>query len=206
MRIGLDPRTRRLLRRLPPTNIYSLAEVALIGLLAVQCARLFWTVLTPVGSVGEWQASVPAAPVAAASPELLATFDPFFRLAGDTAPVAVTSLDLKLFGVREDRASGRGSAIIGIPEGQQRSFVVGEEIMPGVVLVGVGFDHVTITRSGAREQVFIDQSAPAEVVTPQSPPQSPPPAIPTAAPPAPAPAAPTPQPAAEASPQNGNAQ
>ena len=65
-------------------------------------------------------------------------------------PVVVTSLNLKLYGVREDRATGRGSAIIALPDGRQLSFAVGEEIMPGVTLTAVGFDNVTISRGGAR--------------------------------------------------------
>ena len=72
--------------------------------------------------------------------------------------MVVTALNIQLFGTREDRATGRGSAIIATPDGRQTSFLVGEEIMPGVMLTGVGFDHVTITRGGVAEQLFIDQS------------------------------------------------
>ncbi len=174
MRLTLDPRARRLLRRMPRTNVYSALELLLLSLLAMQCARLVWTIVTPVGPVGEWKASSALRPVAAPSPDLLGSFDPFFRLANaSNAPVVVTSLNLKLYGVRENRASGRGSAIISTPDGQQRSFAVGEEIVPGVVLTAVGFDNVTITRAGAPEQLFLDQSPPANgagtIVTPPPP-------------------------------------
>ena len=108
----------------------------------------------------------------------LGSFDPFFRLESGGAGV-VTSLNLKLFGVREDRATGRGSAIIALPDGRQSSFAVGEEIMPGVTLAEVGFDSVTINHQGSREQIFLDQSRPAQAVGPAGP----------AAPAAPAPAA-----------------
>ena len=74
----------------------------------------------------------------------------------------MTSLNLKLYGVREDRATGRGAAIIALPDGRQLSFAVGEEIMPGVTLTAVGFDNVTISRGGAAEQIFLDQSGPAQ--------------------------------------------
>jgi general secretion pathway protein C len=142
-------------------------ELVLLSLLALQCARLVWTIVTPVGPVGDWKASSALRPVLPRSTGL-SSFDPFFRLSGaSTAPVVVTSLDLKLFGVREDRASGRGSAIISTPDGQQRNFLVGEEIVPGVTLTSVGFDGVTISRSGTAEQLFLDQSSPAQVVAPQ---------------------------------------
>ena len=171
MRLALDPRARRLLRRLPRNTVYSAMELVLLSLLAVQCARLAWTLVTPLGPVGDWKAGSALRPVAPGSSAVLGSFDPFFRLSGGGAtPAVVTSLNLKLFGVREDRASGRGSAIIGTPDGQQRSFAVGEEIMPGVTLTAVGYDNVTVSRGGTAEQLFLDQSTPATVVAPAVPP------------------------------------
>ena len=185
MRLALNPQARRLLRRVPRTTVYSAMELLLLSLLAMQCARLVWTILTPVGPVGEWKASAALRPVVQTSPALLGSFDPFFRLAATgNAPVVVTSLSLKLYGVLENRASGGGSAIISTPDGQQRSFAVGDEIVPGVVLTAVGFDSVTITRGGTPEQLFLDQSSPANVVG-SSPVTAPPPIAPP--PPAPAP-------------------
>jgi general secretion pathway protein C len=167
MRLALDPRARRLLRRVPRTTVYSALELALLSLLAMQCARLVWTAVTPVGPVGDWKTSAALRPPQPASTALLGSFDPFFRLSNEgAAPVVVTSLNLKLFGVREDRATGRGSAIIATPDGQQRSYAVGEEIVTGVTLVAVGFDSVTISRGGTSEQMFLDQSQPAQTVAP----------------------------------------
>ena len=101
-------------------------------------------------------------------------------------PAVVTALDLKLYGVREDRATGRGSAIIALPDGRQISFAVGEEIMPGVALTAVGFDNVTISRGGALEQIFLDQSTPAPSADAVAAPQPQPQPQAQAAPPAPA--------------------
>lgn len=184
MRLALDPRARRMLRRVPRTTIYSALELALLSLLAIQCARLVWTMVTPVGPVGEWQAASAMRPLAAASSALLGEFDPFFRLAGTGGPAVVTSLNLKLYGIREDRASGRGSAIISTPDGMQRSFAVGDEIVPGVTLAAVAFDSVTISRGGTPEQLYLDQSQPAATVAPapvgtMPPPPAPPVMIPT---------------------------
>ncbi len=170
MRLALDPRARRLIRRLPRTTVYSVLELLLLSLLALQCARLFWTAVTPLGPVGEWKTAAALRPVQPAGSALLADFDPFFRTAaGGSGPALVTTLNLKLFGVREDRASGRGAAIIGLPDGQQRNFLVGEEIMPGVRLTAVGFDNVTVSRGSAPEQLFLDQSTPATAVAPGMP-------------------------------------
>src|SRR5688572_28278627 len=155
MRLRTHPRAERLFRRLPRFTALSAVELLLLALIAVQAARLVWTLVTPVGPVGEWRA--PGA-LAAPAGDSLSSFDPFFRLSAAGGPAVVTSLNLKLYSVREDRATGRGSAIIALPDGSQRSFAVGDEIIPGVRLAAVGFDHVTIDRGGAAEQIFLDQS------------------------------------------------
>ena len=150
----------RLIERLPRLTVYSAAELILLVLIAVQAARLIWTLAAPIGPVGDWRSTSAQAPRSDGA--VLAAFDPFFRLSAG-GPVVVTSLNLKLTGVREDRATGRGAAIIQLPDGRQLSFNVGEEIMPGVTLQAVGFDNVTINRGGAQEQIFLDQSQPVPV-------------------------------------------
>jgi len=165
MRLVLDARARALLRRLPRTNVYSTLELLLLAALAVQCARLFWVLATPVGPLGPWQ---PVQPGFAGSPTaMLQGFDPFFRLSGgEGRPAVVTSLQLTLFGTRMNDATGGGSAIIAGPDGVQTSFAVGDEISPGVKLKAVAFDHVTIDRGGVAEDLFLDQSG---AVTPVAP-------------------------------------
>jgi general secretion pathway protein C len=154
----LFARGGRLLTRLTPV---SAAELALLALIAVQTARLIWLLAAPLGPVGDWRATNALAPGDASA---LTGFDPFFRLSASGGPVTVTSLALKLYGVRQDQATGRGSAIIALPDGRQINVAVGEEIMPGVTLAEVGFDNVTISRGGANEQIFLDQSTPAQSV------------------------------------------
>jgi general secretion pathway protein C len=154
----------RLREQLSRLTVYSVADVLLIVLIAIQAARLIWLVAAPLGPVGAWKASTALAVPGEGS--ALTAFDPFFRLSAGAGPVTVTALNLKLYGVREDRATGRGSAIIALPDGRQMSFAVGEEIMPGVALTAVGFDNVTISRGGAPEQIFLDQSTPAPSADP----------------------------------------
>ncbi|HEX8482065.1 MAG TPA: type II secretion system protein N [Allosphingosinicella sp.] len=169
MRLAFD--SRRLIGRARGVNGWTLFEFALLGLIALQCARLIWTALTPVGPLGDWRGTGSGA--TAASSGILGSFDPFFRLAGAAGPVTVTSLNLKLFGIRQDQASGRGSAIIQGSDGQQRSIAVGEEIEPGVTLKSVDFDSVTISRGGSDEQLFMDQSQGAATAAPSAVPAAP---------------------------------
>lgn len=147
--------------RLPPIDWLRVGEKLLLGLLVLQCARLLWAVLTPVGSFGPWEGRQAQFPAPAARQSLFSTFDPFFR-AGPTQASSgvVTSLALTVYGIRLNEGSGQGSAIVAGPDGVQNSFAVGEEILPGVVLKAVAFDHITIDRGGAEEQVFLDQSQP----------------------------------------------
>ncbi|OYW84231.1 MAG: secretion system protein C, partial [Sphingobium sp. 32-64-5] len=94
---------------------------------------------------------------------LFRAFDPFYPVAPSAAgPQNVTSLALTLFGVRINEGSGLGSAILASSDGVQNSYAVGDEIMPGVLLKAVAFDHVVIDRNGAEESIFLDQSASVE--------------------------------------------
>ncbi|NJC07113.1 type II secretion system protein N [Polymorphobacter fuscus] len=137
-------------------------ECLVLGALAWQVARLGWTIATPAASLGDWTqpVNVPGAP----DRTIVGSYDPFFRSAVDEGS-AVSDLDLVLAGTRVDQVSGRGSAIIGTPDGVQSSYAVGELIQPGVTLTAVGFDSVTISRGGTTERLFVDQSAGAAPVT-----------------------------------------
>ncbi|GGB57640.1 type II secretion system protein N [Blastomonas aquatica] len=152
--------------RFLPVGLYGWLRALLVLALIIQLARLIWTVVTPIAPLGDWQArtaNVMSAPSRAA---LFASFDGFDRAAAATgdASAAVTSLDLTLYGLRMNEASGGGSAIIAGSDGVQRSYDVGEEVASGVTLVQVLFDHVVLERGGLRESLFIDQSVPADTV------------------------------------------
>lgn len=165
MRLVLDRRAQRLLRRLPRSTLYSAAELLLLSLLAIQCARLIFAAATPVGPLGGWRSNSAPADMAGASSAIFGIFDPFFRLSAAAGPAVVTGLDIKLFGIRADQASGRGSAIVALPDGTQASYSVGEEILPGVILKSVAFDNVMILRGGVEERLYLDQSEPAAVIS-----------------------------------------
>ena len=145
-------------------TLWALFAVAIMLLIA----RLVWTIFTPVSVYGDWQPARAEIADPASRALLFARFDPFNRSAPVTAnagPTEVTSLQLTLFGIRINRASGTGSAIIANEEGLQRSYNVGEDIMSGVTLQEVAFDHVILSRNGSNESLYLDQSVPAETVS-----------------------------------------
>jgi general secretion pathway protein C len=163
----LAERVKAQSRRVTSVSAGRLILGMLAVLTAVQTARLFWILLTPVGPVNDWRApSVNVVPQSARM-ALFAGFDPFFPNDATVATTQnVTSLSLTLFGVRANESSGGGSAIIAGEDGVQKSFAVGEEVAPGVTLDSVAFDHVILSRGGVKESLYLDQSVPAETVSP----------------------------------------
>lgn len=145
-------------------------ELVLVALLAVQVLRLVWTVLTPVGPLGEWRGRVAGLIPAEARANLFRSFDAFYPATVSAAPQTqnVTSLALTVYGVRINEGSGLGSAIVSGEDGVQGSYAVGDEIQPGVKLKAVEFDHIVIDRGGVEEIVYLDQSQPVTPVTPPS--------------------------------------
>jgi len=150
-------------------GLYPVLLAILIVLLLIQAIRLTWLILTPLGPVGDYRAN----DVQVLSPQsrltLFSSFDPFFRGGAAQTANVVTSLQLTLFGIRMNEASGLGSAILSGPDGVQENYVVGQEIMSGVMLNSVAFDHVIISRGGVLESLYLDQSIPAQTVGTEDP-------------------------------------
>ncbi|MBK5264995.1 MAG: PDZ domain-containing protein [Alphaproteobacteria bacterium] len=165
MRLKLD---RNWLTRLPRGDVFAWVELLLLALIALQLARIVWAVVTPVGTFGDWRPRQADIPAAETRTTLLSSFDPFFRMVAPGGDQVVTALDLKLFGTRLNEGSGGGSAIIATPDDMQASFAPGDEILPGVTLKSVAFDHVVIDRGGREETLFLDQSSPAPVAQPEA--------------------------------------
>jgi general secretion pathway protein C len=126
------------------------------GLLALLALVVILLGLRAVAVLG---APLPAFPPmtdpAVADRQLLASSDPFFPGTPMGEDLPVTSLPLSLHGVRADAATGRGTAIIALADGQQLVFTVGEMLTEGVRLVQVSIDHVVIERDGTRESLWL---------------------------------------------------
>lgn len=143
-------------RRLLPTDVYFWLKAVLLAGIAIQLARLLWTIVTPVGPFGDWRPPAPHILSAEMQSALLLRVDPFLRAgAPQTQAVAAMPSDLQLFGTRAGGAGVLGSAIIGQGEGDQNSFVVGEEVVPGIKLAEVAFDHVVLDRGGVQQSLYM---------------------------------------------------
>ena len=154
-----------LFRRWLPTDVYLWIKAILLALIAMQLARLLWVAVTPLGPLGPWRPAQARILSPQAQAAILAAVDPFYRNGPPAAAAAaISTVNLQLFGIRENRGSGSGAAIIGAPDGEQSSYAVGEEVAPGVRLAAVFFDYVVLDRGGRQEKLFLDQSKAPEVI------------------------------------------
>lgn len=148
-------------RRLAVPSLHAVVWWALAATIAALAAAILWAIVTPVSPLGAWRPATVRTMPPATRAALFASLDPFNRQAGGVvAPsgnAAVTSLALTLFATRST-PGGQGSAILAGADGVQNVVLVGAEVMPGVTLAEVAFDHVTLSRNGARELLYIDQS------------------------------------------------
>jgi len=139
-----------------PNDIYFWLKAVLLALVAIQAARLFWAAAAPVGPFGDWRAAPPRLLSPGAQAAVVAQVDPFFR-PGAMMPSAASAppVDLQLFGTRMSQGRLPGSAILGSADGEQRSYLVGEEVAPGVTLAAVQFDHVVLKRGGSSQTLYM---------------------------------------------------
>lgn len=150
-------------RRLSLPPLHAVLWWALAAVNAFLLAAIFWALVTPVSPLGDWRPGAVRIIPPAARAALFASVDPFNRAvsgSGADPTGTVTALALTLYGTRST-PGGEGSAIISGQDGLQKVYRVGVEVMPGVTLAEVGFDHVVLSRGGARELLYLDQSGTA---------------------------------------------
>lgn len=145
-------------RQLLPRDVYFWLKALLLALVAVQLARLFWSLAVPIGPVGPWLPAGPQPLPAAAQAALIATFDPFAQGRPATAAVATVTLPegIKLFGTRMGGGALAGSAIIQGTDGLQTSYTIGDEVAPGVRLAVVSFDFVLLDMGGSQQKLTME--------------------------------------------------
>lgn len=153
-----------------PLAVWAPATVkaVLIGVLALMLARLLWVMLTPILPLGDYQMPSGQVPAPVVRDAMLGGVDPFDGAPVGTGAASVTSLDLELFGIRQNLGAGTGGAIIGTPDGQQINVQIGDEIVAGATLAAVAFDHVVIDRGGIEERLYLDESTPTTLVGPDA--------------------------------------
>jgi len=155
--------------------LMSVLEVILVLGLAYLMATSFWTIFTPSKTNSPFTQKQTNIRQTYRSPSrdnhvILSAFDPFNRTS--IAPITnqpielapETSLDLKLLGVRQNLADqNTGSAIIRLPNSKERVFNIGQEIIDQVSLREIFTTHVTISRAGSVETLYLEGVDPDQV-------------------------------------------
>lgn len=146
-----------------------LVELVALIVIGLVIARLFWLILAPGGAVSDVTpppalnaVQVSQAPVRIADRSVLIRTNAFAAI--DSGPVEAevedvpeTSLNLVLKGLRA--ASGEGassSATIVTPDNEVGVYVVGAEIIDGVVLTRILSDRVILDKNGSFESLFLE--------------------------------------------------
>lgn len=158
----------RMERNIPYASVENAGRVAAESLLVVTVGvllgRLAWVILassdaaSPATGLSELTSTATASD--RPSPMLLTQINPFeagpLEASDPNAPNIETTLELHLAGVRS--VSGNttaSSAVISFPGGDQKRFVPGDEVLPGVVLINVAADAVHLSRNGALETLSL---------------------------------------------------
>ncbi|SOU08629.1 type II secretion system protein N [Xanthomonas arboricola] len=127
----------------------------LLALLALQCARVVWLVIAPIGPLGTAQVATPAQ---AELPALRR--DVFYRSVAEA-----TSDGIVLHGVRAGGA--QAAAFLSSGDGRQGAYRIGDIVVPGVTVQAIASDHVLLrTGSGVRRLALVESTASAAATSP----------------------------------------
>lgn len=139
----------------PPSEILLRAGWIATALGAAWAAAgLFYALAAPIGPLGAPPASTLGGE-AAVDYAVFDRFEPFFRAPPPTQQtgVSMASLGLTLHALRREGGGSGGAAILAKSGEAQRSYAVGEEISPGIVLHAIGKDHVILRRGAELVQL-----------------------------------------------------
>lgn len=122
----------------------------LLALLALQCARVVWVMITPIGPLGTAQVATPAQ---AELPALRR--DVFYRSVAEA-----NSDGIVLHGVRAGGA--QAAAFLSSGDGRQGAYRIGDGVVAGVTVQAIASDHVLLrTGSGVRRLALVESTASA---------------------------------------------
>jgi type II secretory pathway component PulC len=128
-------------------------EALLLAAVALGCAQAGWTLLTPSNAGAASASSDDAARgPRRESVEVRSPFEPEALQAGTHAVSAALS-SIELNGVRMATEPTRSGALFTLADGAQRAFLVGQEVVAGVVLTDVADDHVLFSFEGGQHRI-----------------------------------------------------
>mgnify|MGYP002777123348 CR=1 FL=1 len=133
-------------------------EALLLAAVALGCAQAGWTFLAPAtAGASSTASSTDADDHVLEMAEVRSPFAPDATGAASHA-IAATLSSVELLGVRSSTDPMRSGAMFTLADGAQRAFLVGQEVVDGVVLSDVEANYVILTHDGGEHR--IDMAAP----------------------------------------------
>ncbi len=149
------------------SKIVSIVEVCALALLSLLAARFVLAVITPADDGGNPDAVAVLATSSSATSEdysVLARYNPFSASTTtvsardpDYIDAVETTLNISISGAMI-LEGGRGSAIIRVGSAAAKTYLVGDEIEPGVTLERLESRRAIISRNGVLESVTLDKA------------------------------------------------
>lgn len=132
-----------------------LLQALLMAVILVQLGRGAWMLAEPLRA-SRVDAAITSDATPPAEVPALAGRDPFFGGRGTPLEPAADANGWRVYGLRTG-ADG-GSAILAHESGPQRTFGIGEELAPGVVLAAVAGDHAVLRVGGSERRLEIPET------------------------------------------------
>ena len=133
----------------------------LVASVAIGCAQLVLRVAAPLNSDPVIDQNARAgAPSEAIAVSFRSPFAPHAETAA--APDHSELSAIRLAGVRVSTEPTRSGAILTLPDGSQRPFLVGYEVMDGVRLEAVSADHIVLAYESGEQLVSLDRPTRSE--------------------------------------------
>lgn len=149
-------------------------QLLLLMAIAIAAARLVWS-LVPTPQSARWQ----PAPVQAANstqdagPKLdvilgARLFGVYQPQASNLDAAPDTNLNLSLLGIFAGTRKEESRALIGQPNGDERPYSIGQDVVNGVNLQAIFADRVVLSRNGQLETLRLDKDKPSAAFTGES--------------------------------------
>ncbi len=150
-------------------------QVLLLVAIAIAAARLVWS-LVPTPESARWHAAPVQAPnsIQEAGPKLdlilgARLFGVYQPQASNLDAAPDTSLNLTLLGIFAGTRKEESRALIGQPNGDEKPYSIGQDVVNGVNLQAIFADRVVLSRNGQLETLRLDKDKPNAGFTGDSP-------------------------------------
>ncbi len=145
-------------------------EAAVLAAVAFGCAQAGWSILAPTahgavdtaGTEEAWRTGSDAASAARVAQEFRSSFAPAEESADGVSNAAAAYVaTVQLSGIRISEDATRSGAVVTMPDGAQRAFMVGQDLTAGVRLSAVNSTGIVLEYEGGASVLSLQTAMPA---------------------------------------------